>query len=209
MRVLQLPQIGNLYTCNVYLVLGAWNRLSDVNTLVDVGRDPSVIRSIEAAPTGVGKRKVDRVVLTHCHYDHAELLPQIVREYGPEVFAFSPAIEGRTSPLSDGESLTMGDEEFEVMEIHGHTEDSVCLFNGRSGTLFSGDAPIFVNSGGGDHAPAFLAAMERLCSRDVRVIYPGHGQPLTTGCNERLASSLGWIRESLKEQQTNREVLTR
>ena len=55
MKILNLTEKSNVYTSNVYFVLGTWNALPDVNTLVDVGRDPAVIEAIKNASTGVGK----------------------------------------------------------------------------------------------------------------------------------------------------------
>ena len=54
MRIVILETGGQVYTCQVYLVLGATSRLEDVNTLVDVGQDPAILASIERAPTGLG-----------------------------------------------------------------------------------------------------------------------------------------------------------
>ena len=47
MRVIRLPHNLNIYTCNSYLLLGDWNVLGDVNTLIDPGTDGSVINEIE------------------------------------------------------------------------------------------------------------------------------------------------------------------
>ncbi len=74
---MNLSAKSKIYTSNVYLLTGDWNCIQDVNTLVDVGRDPSVIDEIYQASTGVGKTKVEKVILTHNHYDHTSLLPQI------------------------------------------------------------------------------------------------------------------------------------
>ena len=52
MRIVTLENSGQVYTCQVYLVLGDASRLEDVNTLVDVGQDPAILASIERAPTG-------------------------------------------------------------------------------------------------------------------------------------------------------------
>ena len=196
MRVIPLPNSGRHYTSNAYLVLGTWNRLSDVNTLVDVGRDPSVIGQIRSAPTGLGKRKVDRVILTHSHYDHAEMLPAIRQEFHPEVLAYSPSVPGLDRTLVPGEAIVLGDEEFEVIAIHAHTDDSICLYNPANGVLFSGDAPVIVHSPGGEYEPEFVEALGSLCERGVREIYPGHGDPLREDCGSLLRNSLEMIRRS-------------
>jgi glyoxylase-like metal-dependent hydrolase (beta-lactamase superfamily II) len=71
MKVIPLRKRGTQYTCNVYLVLGTWNRIEDVNTLVDVGPDDFILNEIPEIPTGVGKVPVQQIVLTHNHFDHA------------------------------------------------------------------------------------------------------------------------------------------
>lgn len=196
MRVFPLRQSGNQYTSNVYLVLGTWNKLTDTNALVDVGRDPWVIQAILDAPTGVGKRKVDRVVLTHGHYDHVEMLLAVRKRFEPEVLAYSPTTDGVDRNLRNGEMVVMGDEEFEVILIHAHTDDSICLYNRKNGVLFSGDAPVLVNSPGGTWEPEFVSVLEDLCAKGVREIYPGHGSPLRESCNARLRTSIEMIRNS-------------
>jgi glyoxylase-like metal-dependent hydrolase (beta-lactamase superfamily II) len=190
MRVAPLMNRGEIYSSNVYLVLGDWSRLGDVNTLVDVGSDPSVLESLEQAPTGVGKSKVEQVVLTHGHSDHCALLPRIREAFQPRVLAFSPSIEGVDDLLRDGQVIRMGDRDFEVIHTPGHSSDSVCLYNRTQGVLFAGDAPVVTASPGGAYEPPFLAALEKLCRRDVRLIYFGHGAPLGERCNERLHETL-------------------
>jgi glyoxylase-like metal-dependent hydrolase (beta-lactamase superfamily II) len=186
MRILTLENSGQVYTSQVYLVLGSASRLEDVNTLVDVGQDPAILASIGRAPTGVGKWPVEQVVLTHEHYDHSALLPTIRREFNPRVFAFSPSLHGVDSPLCDGDTIRMGDEDFEVIHMPGHSSDSICLYNESEGVLFAGDSPLLIGSADGTYEAAFLTALEKVCARDVRRIYFGHGNPLTENCNRRL-----------------------
>jgi hypothetical protein len=102
--VMRLEDSGRMYTANVHLVLGDWSGLDDVNTLVDAGRDPAVLESLERAPTGVGKRAVEQVVLTHGHHDHIELLGRIRGLFRPRVCAFRE-LEGVDHVLADGEEL--------------------------------------------------------------------------------------------------------
>jgi glyoxylase-like metal-dependent hydrolase (beta-lactamase superfamily II) len=190
MRILILENSGRIYTSEVYLVLGDTSRLEDVNTLVDVGQDPAILAGIERAPTGVGKWPVEQVVLTHGHYDHCVLLPQIRDVFHPKVFAFSPNIDGVDGLLHDGDTLKMGDAYFEIIHTPGHSSDSVCLYNQAEGVLFAGDSPLVINSPDGTYEAGFLAALEKICARDVRSIYFGHGPPLTENCNQRLRESL-------------------
>jgi hypothetical protein len=46
-----------------------------------------------------------------------------------------------------------------------------------------------INSPGETHEAGFLAALDKLCARDVRRIYFGHGAPLGERCNETLRES--------------------
>lgn len=121
MKIFNLIKDHNVYTSNIYFVLGNFNAIDDINTLVNVGRDPSIIAKIEEASTGVGKHRVEQVVLTHSHYDHASFLPQISKRYHPEVCAYSESLEGVDRLLRDGETLKIGDAAFEVSYNETHT----------------------------------------------------------------------------------------
>jgi len=188
MRVVTLENSGRIYTSRVYLVLGDACQLADVNTLVDVGADPALLESIKKAPTGVGKWAVDQVVLTHSHSDHCALLPEVRAVFHPRVLAFSPNLAGVDATVRDGDTVRMGDRLFEVIHAPGHSSDSICLYNGDEGVLFAGDAPLLMTSSASYEA-GFQAALKKLCARDVRRIYFGHGPPLTERCNERLRES--------------------
>ena len=196
MRVVTLDNSGELYTSQVYLVLGDWSGMGDVNTLVDVGRDPAVFGGIERAPTGVGKTRIEQVVLTHEHYDHSALLPLIRERFHPRVLAFSPSLAGVDGRLHDGDTVPMGDRDFEVIHAPGHSSDSVCFYNTDEGVLFAGDTPLLIHSPDESYEPDFVRALERLCSRDIRKIYFGHGAPLEENCNSRLRRSLEMARGS-------------
>ena len=60
MRIVTLENSGELYTSQVYLVLGDASRIEDANTPVDVGQDPAILASIERAPTGIGNGPSNR-----------------------------------------------------------------------------------------------------------------------------------------------------
>jgi len=79
MKIIPLRTNPNVYCCRVYLVLGDWSTLDDVNTMIDVGTDGYALHHVQEIYTGVGKRAVAQVILTHNHFDHAGDVP-IVRE---------------------------------------------------------------------------------------------------------------------------------
>lgn len=108
MKIYNLTENSKVYTSNVYLVTGSWNSIDDINTLVDVGRDLSILEMIMDIPTGVGKKRVEKVVLTHNHFDHTSMLANVKRVFEPRVYAYSKALEGVDRILKDGETVRMG-----------------------------------------------------------------------------------------------------
>jgi glyoxylase-like metal-dependent hydrolase (beta-lactamase superfamily II) len=190
MRVSCLGRNDRIYSSNVYLLLGDWSRIGDVNALIDVGADPAVLPFVERAPTGVGKRKVDLVILTHRHYDHALMLPEIKARYGARVLAWGKADDPVDESVADGQRIRVADDEIEVIHTPAHTDDSICLYGVASGVLFAGDTPLLSHSTDGAYTLAFVEALGRIASRPVSAIYFGHGEPLTERCNERLEASL-------------------
>ena len=194
MRISNLIQSKSMvYSSNVYLVLGDWSAIDDVNTLIDVGNDPAVLDQIALAPTGVGKQPIEQVIFTHGHFDHTALLPQIRQRYQPVVYAYS-AFVGADELLRDGQVLHCGDRYFEVIYTPGHSDDSICLYCQTDGALFVGDTPVIIRSTDGTYEDRFVAALERLCRLDVRTIYFGHGEPLTVNPRNALLSSLRNVR---------------
>jgi glyoxylase-like metal-dependent hydrolase (beta-lactamase superfamily II) len=181
MRVISLRRNPKTYSCKAYLILGDWNRLEDVNTLVDVGSDGFIIDEIEKTSTGFGKNPIDQVVLTHGHFDHTRGLPDILREYHPRVLAFGTNA-GANEMLVDGQLIRMGDRDFSVVHAPAHSSDSICLYCAEEKVLFSGDTPLKILSPEGSYDPAFTGFLERLASMDIEMIYSGHDAPVANGC---------------------------
>ena len=197
MKIYNLTEHSTVYTSNVYLITGTWNAMDDINSLVDVGRDLSILEQIFEISTGVGKKQVEKVVLTHNHYDHTSMLGNVKTVFNPRVYAWSKSLEGVDRILKDGETIRMGDRYFEVIHTPGHSSDSICLFCAADGVLFVGDTPVIIRSTDSTYETDFIKAMERLCRREVKTIYFGHGEPMVEGCNIVLRRSLDNIRESM------------
>lgn len=196
-KIYNLTENSSVYTSNVFLITGTWNAIEDVNSLVDVGRDLSILEKIFEISTGVGKKQVEKVVLTHNHYDHTSMLQNVKTVFNPRVYAYSKSLEGVDRILKDNETIRMGDRYFEVIHTPGHSSDSICLFCAEDGVLFSGDTPVIIRSTDSTYETGFIKAMERLCRREVKAIYFGHGEPMLEGCSAVLRRSLDNIRAGM------------
>ena len=168
MKIANLTTHSDVYTSNVYLLTGDWNTLSDINTLIDVGRDPSIIEKIDEASTGVGKKRVAQVVLTHSHYDHASLLPVIKKLYKPKVFAASKVLPQVDVILKGGETLKIADREFEVIYTPGHSSDSICLYCDAEKILFAGDTPLVIKAKDTTCEEAFIQALDYISKKKLK-----------------------------------------
>jgi len=177
------------YSSNVFLLRGEWNTLQDVNTLVDVGNDPAIVEALRMMSTGVGKKRIEQVILTHGHFDHAANLPLIRQAFDPIVYAHSAFVDADRT-LEDGQMLRCGDRTCEVIYTPGHSNDSISLYCAEEKVLFVGDTPVLIRSADATYDDAFISALERICARDVATIYFGHGGALRENCNHRLEKSL-------------------
>jgi len=175
MKVICLQASPHKYSCNAYLILGSWNRIEDVNTLVDIGSDGYILLEVATINTGVGKSPVEKAIMTHSHFDHTAGVGALKKKYQPQILA-AGKVAGVDKIIKDGQMLHCGDEIFEVIGTPGHSQDSICLYNRTSRILFSGDTLVQVRNVGGSYTNDYLEALKKLTRLDIDRIYPGHGQ---------------------------------
>jgi hydroxyacylglutathione hydrolase len=184
-----------------------WNEDTRIGAVVDPGGDVDVIRkAIDQAQV-----TVEKILLTHGHIDHAggaaELrdqlkvaiegphekdafllkdLPKSGAQYGYQALAFTP-----DRWLKEGDKVTVGTLEFDILECPGHTPGSVVLFNNAHRFCLMGDV-LFQGSVGrtdfpyGDHDTLIAAIRDKLLPLGDDVAFlPGHGPASTLGEERR------------------------
>lgn len=206
---------GREYDSNIYLVLG------EIPTIIDTGTGFYSKMIIDTIQKVLPLTKVQQILLTHEHFDHVGGVKDIVEatkgaariyahkdivlklKAGKSTFAemlggVMPKIDVDI-PLTESQSLTLGDEIFDVLFTPGHSIGSLCFYSKNSQALFSGDT-IFAHGGfgrydfpGGDF-DLLLNSIERLSTLKVTDIYPGHGPIVETNGQDHVLQALCSIR---------------
>lgn len=153
----------------VYLVVDEGSREAMV---VDSGWETA---PIEAAVAETGAA-VKFVVATHEHFDHVSTIPELAAKLGAVVVAHENSPIDCDRRVKDGEELKLGARGVRVLHTPGHTEDSICLYDGRE--VFTGDT-LFVGTIGkfdSERAEAIYRSLHEVILRlpPQTILYPGH-----------------------------------
>ena len=167
MLVRQIP-VGTMANF-VYLVVDEGSREAMV---VDSGWETGHIRE-EVRETGAS---VKYAVATHEHFDHTATLGQLASELETKVVAHDASPIECDVRVKDGDELRLGGKAVKVLYTPGHTEDSICLFEGRE--VFTGDT-LFVGTIGRfdeTRAESIYRSLHDVILRlpPATVMYPGH-----------------------------------
>ena len=146
----------------------------------------------------VGDREVAVIITTHRHGDHWQALPSVAEATKaqlvcgrPDVGAIATGawVEGLVGAW-DGDAVTIGDGELEVIGLVGHTPGSIALaYTGTDGVvhLFTGDSLFPGGPGKTQTSADFSSLMDDLEAKifarfdDRTVVHPGHGDDTTLG----------------------------
>jgi glyoxylase-like metal-dependent hydrolase (beta-lactamase superfamily II) len=195
MRVIQLARNPDNYTCRSYLLLGDWNQIDAVNTLIDPGTDGYIMDEIDQIYTGCGKFPVEQILLTHNHFDHAASADLLKQKYGAKVYAWVPG-PGVDCLLKDGQVLKAADDYLDVLHTPGHSSDSVSFYCQSQRLLFSGDTQLRIRTSGGKYTREYVDTLLKLAQREIAMVYPGHDEPFDHDVRSIILNTLQHVRNS-------------
>ena len=202
LRAVVVPVTPFAQNCSVI-----WCDVTGRGAVIDPGGDLDRVLAV----VGSNGVKLEKILLTHAHIDHAGAVAELARRFslpieGPHpddrfwieqlpqqgtMFGLdrSESFEP-TRWLDQGDAVTVGDVILDVRHCPGHTPGHVVFFEPEARLAFVGDV-LFAGSIGrtdfprGDHATLIRSIRENLfpLGDDVRFV-PGHG-PMSTFGEER------------------------
>ena len=199
--------LSDPFDSHVYVVASS-GELAMIDTGTGFGEDEIIAN---ARDDGLDLDSLRHVLVTHGHLDHSGGAAGMRRRFGADVLATAPTAdflrrgdedaislsaarragmyppEYRLTPtpvdreLHDGERLSIGSLELEVLETPGHCAGHACFVlrgNGQT-ALFSGDmlaygGAIALQNIWDCDVQAHMRSLERLRGLDVDMFFPGH-----------------------------------
>ncbi|HOM02580.1 MAG TPA: MBL fold metallo-hydrolase [Acetivibrio sp.] len=169
--------------------------------IIDPGCDPAKI--VDAANENNLEAKY--IIITHGHIDHLLSVDEVREKTGAKVLIHEKDAAKLTDPdlndpvgmglgrkckeadrlLKDGEVITVGGLDFEIIHTPGHSAGGICIKVGD--VIFSGDTLFNMGIGRTDFTDGDLNTLldsieNKLMKLDDNVeVYPGHGEPTTIG----------------------------
>jgi len=149
--------------------------------------------------------RLERIVITHTHWDHIVDAAKLRRETGAPIAAHPEAVPRLEQPrslltplqfaiepappdelLTDGDTLSFGPLHFQIIHTPGHTPEQISLYEPTRRWLFGGDT-LFPGGYGrvdlpGSSMEQTIQTLRRLLQLpDEVIVFPGHGPTTTIG----------------------------
>jgi glyoxylase-like metal-dependent hydrolase (beta-lactamase superfamily II) len=142
---------------------------------------PSEAAKLSSAADGLPLRWSDwpEDVFKSMEIDHdpGEYVISALPHAGFEIDNFKMQAATPAALLNEGDRVDIGNRNFEVLHLPGHSPGSIALWEEGNGTLFSGDViydgPLLDKLDGSD-IRQYVRSMERILTLPVKVVHGGH-----------------------------------
>ncbi len=197
--------IGGGFSSNVFVVHGKKNFLVDVG-IGTVAKIQKYLKENDVI--------IDRIILTHRHYDHTADAKEMSVEIGAPLFASPSEAKalnegddhtiistafGRKMPNLNVETLTNDTyADFKILSTPGHTDGSISLYHAEEKILISGDTVFPSGSVGRTDLPTgniahLKESVKKLTKIEVESLYSGHGPVVPGGAGRHIKRSLKFL----------------
>ena len=129
------------------------------------------------------------ILVTHTHPDHSPAASALAERTGAERLG-RPAPDGQHQDktfepdriLDDGDVFETAEFKLETIHTPGHASNHLCYFKEETGWIFTGDhiingSTVVIDPPDGNMSD-YLDSLKRLMDKVLKVIAPGHGDPM-------------------------------
>jgi len=194
------PEQG-IFDCNTYVITGK------PGLIIDPGSPRFLPALLDALrQDGLDTEGIGIIANTHLHGDHCGAnetfkrlsgaritLHPIQKKFynlvvveGARLFGMPP-LEFQEDACLDGDRLSVGNTELELLLAPGHSPDGVCFYSRENKVLICGDVVFDHNTGRvdipGGNADELRESIEKLSQLEIEYLLPGH-MDIVTGAGE-------------------------
>ncbi len=154
-----------------------WLLDDGMGAVVVIDPGPVDSKHARAIVDGIGKRRLEAVLVTHTHIDHAPMANPLARDFDVPAVGYAPGPQFDPDiRLLDGASFEVGTLGLTVIHTPGHADDHLCFRAGDA--LFTGD---HIKGGSSVMVEAlgpYLDSLEKLRGTGLSRLHPGHGDEM-------------------------------